>query len=151
VNLNIPEVSDEFVRAFMQSGSLSINCQFCDRTHFATASPNYFEDGELADLRSRAEAEPDKYIEDSCSDSILWCFLSGKQYVFGCPCGKAKDYEEFIWSHRFAIAEYFIQRAKMEKEEADHQHEKLFEAAGAAEESEIHTPKDKTRDESYDN
>lgn len=98
--------SEEFERAISHTGSIHVSCELCGRVHFATASPGYFDDGELEQLRKNAEADPIKYVEDGNSDSISWGTINGKQAVIGCPCNILSNFENFIWQHREIIASF---------------------------------------------
>jgi hypothetical protein len=89
-------------------GSPCIQCQHCKRVHFT----HECDEKELADLRAKAEKEPNKYLEDTMSDSIAWGYLDGKQYAWNCPCDSGHRYEEFIWRHRELIAEYLKRRTQ---------------------------------------
>lgn len=86
-------------------GSPCIDCQFCNRTHFA----HNCDDADL--LREKAKKEPEKYIEDTRNDSLAWGCVDGKRYVWRCPCDAMARYEDFIWRHRELIAKYLKKRA----------------------------------------
>ena len=101
--------SEAFMRAVCNTGSICIDCEFCNRTHFVSYGD--FDRGELDDLRSRALQSPDKYIEHGDCDYISWGYLEGKQIVWGCPCNRARLYERWIWNHRYTIASYLKSRA----------------------------------------
>ena len=111
--------SEQFELAFRGSGSLVVNCEFCGRVHFAdSVYAGDWESEELENLRKDATENPDQYIGWEY-DSVTWGYLNGQQYVHGCPCNEARRYEEFIWSHRFGIAEYLKLRSEIEQLEAD--------------------------------
>jgi hypothetical protein len=112
------EPSDEFVRAFMHSGSIVIDCELCGRTHFGTRSPGFFDEGELDRLMKKAEADPIQYVADNTADSISWGTINGKQAVAGCPCNVLTNYERFIWNHRFAIASFLSAKSSKRFDDA---------------------------------
>lgn len=99
--------SDVFMRAVCHGGALcSICCEHCGRVHFVGDGHGDYEDGELEDLRANALKNPGKYIEHNDYDSIDWGYINGKQIVYGCPCNSARQYERWIWSHRYVISKY---------------------------------------------
>jgi hypothetical protein len=104
------EASEDFMRSITNSGTICILCEFCNRTHFV--SEGDFDRGELEKLERYAKEKPDRYIEHFDVDTISWGYLDGKQIVWGCACNSARRYESWIWSHRYAIADYFQLRAK---------------------------------------
>lgn len=107
------EASDAFMQAVCGHGALcSILCEFCNRVHFVGNGYGDYEDGELEDLRANAQKNPGKYIEHNDYDSIDWGYINGKQIVWGCPCNSARQFESWIWSHRYAIAKYLRLRAE---------------------------------------
>ncbi len=120
------KVSEEFWRSFISAGSLVIDCEYCGKTYFATWKENIYEEGELEELRAKAEENPEKYHEWSDADTISWGILNGKQVVYECCNDEVAKYEQFIWNHRYSIASYLkvrtdkmVEKAKMEKENAD--------------------------------
>jgi hypothetical protein len=110
--------SELFESVIRNAGSLVADCELCGRTHFATLEENTFDEGELAELRSKAKQHPDKYIEDPHYDSIAWGHIGGKQAVIGCPCNKLRELEDLIWSSRNLILEYLDRRTKARLEAA---------------------------------
>jgi hypothetical protein len=107
------QASDEFMRAICGRGALcSVECEHCERVHFVGTGYGDYEDGELEGLRANAQKHPGKYIEHNDYDSIDWGYINGKQIVWGCPCNSARQYEAWIWSHRYAIAKYLKLRAE---------------------------------------
>jgi hypothetical protein len=112
--------SDTFMEAVCNRGALcQILCEFCKRTHFmGELSHGDYEEGELEDLRVKARKKPDKYIEHNDYDSISWGYINGKQIVWGCPCNSARQYEQWIWSHRYVISKYLRLRAQELETEA---------------------------------
>jgi hypothetical protein len=106
--------SDDFLRAVDGSGSLSILCEFCGRVYFCYRGD--YDEGELEELQSKRAANPDKYIETD--DFTSWGTINGKQFVIDCPCNGVRGIENWMWAHRYIIAEYFERRAKHELERA---------------------------------
>lgn len=107
-----PKAPSELMERVIRSGgSLVADCKLCGRTHFATMEANVYDAGELEALRTKAKAEPDKYIEDPSYDSIPWGRIDGKQAVLGCPCNGLRHYEDFIWQNRHVILDYLERRA----------------------------------------
>jgi hypothetical protein len=114
-DLTLP--SKEFMDAVCNSGSPDGDCQLCGRRHFASGSRSDIDAGDLANYRARAQENPELYCE-SDDDGISFGFLDGQQVVWGCPCGRMRRYEDFIWSHREMIVTYIKARSKMERDEA---------------------------------
>lgn len=100
------------------AGSIHISCELCDRVHFASASPGFFDKGELEELLEKKKAAPDKYIEDTGSDYISYGHIDGKQAVIGCPCNGLTRYEEFIFQNRHMIVDYLNRRTKARLDKA---------------------------------
>ena len=111
--------SEEFYRAAVSAGSLVIDCEYCGKTYFATENEGIYEEGELEELREKAEKEPDKYIEDPSYDTISWGILNGKQFVYECCEEEVAKFEQFIWNHRFIITSYIRAKADKLKSKAD--------------------------------
>lgn len=106
--------SEYFERAFTDSGSIRVLCDFCGREHFANDErAGDWEEEELEELRKRAREEPEKCMGWDY-DSISWGYLAGQRYVPGCPCEpeKAEKYENFIWENRHQISRYLKERTK---------------------------------------
>jgi hypothetical protein len=123
--------SEEFMRALTHTGSMVILCEHCHRTHFATSSDNWYEEGELEDLREKARRDPAKYVERGDCDSISWGTIEGKQTVWGCPCNTAGVYEVWIWNHRFLITDYLTARCNEDLRSARRSAENASRAAAA--------------------
>jgi hypothetical protein len=118
----LPEPSKEFLEAFREgSAGMVVECDFCGRVYFATDDGGDFEEGELEDLRARAEKEPDKCIEVSGFATRI--IVNGKYYAEGCKCNLIRPYEDFIWLHRRGILAYIKARSekrlKAAKEDAE--------------------------------
>lgn len=104
------EASPMFTDVVVDSGSISVDCEFCGRTFFEDSEQaGDWEPGELEGLRKRAKEEPDKVIG---MDSVHWGTIDGKQAVVGCPCNALRKYEDFIWNHRRMIMKYISARVK---------------------------------------
>lgn len=125
--------SEEFMEAVCTAGSISVDCELCGMTHFASGGD--FEEGELEELRLNAEASPGEYMEHLSADSISFGEVNGRQVVDGCPCNKARTYEEFIWNHRHIIKAYIVARAKRQLRAAEDDAVLANRLAGATEET----------------
>jgi len=118
--LNPP--SDEFTEAFSaRIGSISGTCEFCGRTYFSDQGYGY-DEGELEELRRKAAENPDKFIEWEGGPGFV--DVDGRHWVVGCECNAPRRYEDWIWAHRWKIADYLKARAAGRMAEA-----KEFEAA----------------------
>ena len=113
--------SETFVAALVDSGSLIVTCDFCDRTHFATGDESLYEPSELADLRKDAARDPDGYVEHGTVDSVSNGVVDGRTFVADCPCNAARRFEDGFWANRYLIASYFELRAADAKGDAERQ------------------------------
>jgi hypothetical protein len=111
--------SEEFWDAITNSGSNSIDCGFCGRTHFVDDPSSYYEEGELDELYGGNKADPDKVIFHSHDDSVRWGMLDGRRAVYECPCNSVSRYERLFWNSRYVINEYFTNRARSMQEDAE--------------------------------
>lgn len=114
------EPSEEFLRALEHShggGGCRAECGFCKRETYNPNGGWDWNEGELEGLDRRNEEDSDKCIAVDYSVGIA--YLDGKQYVVGCPCNSARRYEDWIWSHRILIAEYFKLKAERISEDAE--------------------------------
>lgn len=110
--------SEQFEAAFGGVGCLVVDCGFCNRTHFATYNRDGgYDPGEKEALLAEQEKAPDGYISHDYS-SVGVGYISGVQYVHGCPCNQARKYEEFIWDHKAKIVDYLEKMSKAVLEEA---------------------------------
>lgn len=123
--------SELFERVLMSSGHLTVDCELCHRTHFATASPGNYDEGELEGLRAKAKQHPDQYIEDAQNDGISAGTLSGIIVVLGCQCNILRKYEDIFWENRGLIMDY-IKRRVLEQRKSVERDEKLIAEAGSA-------------------
>lgn len=105
------KISEHFWDAFINAGSLVIECEFCERTHFAYEGD--YEEGELERLEENAKKNPAKYEEHFDRDMVSWGYFNGKQAVYNCPCKSLVQYERFIWNERDSIIKYY--KAKMDE------------------------------------
>lgn len=108
------KASNDFADVWPSFGTVAADCEFCGRTHFATGVGSFIEEDEQEELRAKAKAEPDKYIEDGVSGGVSILIINNKQYVYGCPCQALVNYENFIWHNRERIARYLKQRTERE-------------------------------------
>ena len=105
--------SDEFFRAFCNSGSLVVQCDFCKRTYFGTGGD--YESGEREEYEKLAQEQPDKYIE--VYDFTSFAIVDGKTYPYGCKCNGLRRYEKWFWGYRHQIIDYFSARSERELQE----------------------------------
>lgn len=88
----------------------------CGITYFDTYNIWDWEEGELEELKQKAEDDPEHYVGIDCSVGTL--SIDGREIVYGCTCKLAQRYEEFILDHAEQIAEYLNKRAILLKEKA---------------------------------
>ena len=96
-------------------------CGLCGRVHFATGDNHAgYDKGELEDLRQKAKAEPDKYIEDTISSGISCGELRpGGIVVWGCKCRRIEKYQQFILGNRDAIIRFLKAHFDAQKKQAE--------------------------------
>ncbi len=117
--------SDEFVHAWSTSGSIVVTC-CCGRTHFASYNAADFDEGELEGLKQKTQTDPEHYIEHTDDGYVTYLHI-GQGIVADCACGKAKQYEDFIWRWRERIIEYLTVRIKADMAAVAHVNQKLTE------------------------
>lgn len=115
----LPAPSSLFEDILVDSGTIVATCEFCGRTHFATASEGHFDEGELEGLREKALKNPEMYFEYPEYDSISYGHIAGNQAVVPCDCNHLRKYENFIWEHRGLITQYLIKRTEQERKDAE--------------------------------
>lgn len=117
----LPEPSEEFKRTIRHAGSISIDCELCDRTHFGNdeyaLEENLGKKG-YQKLLEQSKRHPDKYVSHPDEDMVVWGIINGKQAVIDCQCHKLFEYEKLFLESRHIIADYFIARAEKELKEA---------------------------------
>lgn len=114
--------SEMFEDIVQNGGSLTAECDGCGRTYFATGKAGAdYEDDELMGLREDSKKKPDRFIEWANCDFIPRGEIDGKTLVIGCECNVLSRYENWIWRHRYLIAQYLNKRSKEEFEEAQRQ------------------------------
>lgn len=107
--------SDDFWAAFCDNGGLVRTCM-CGRTVFADSErAGDWEEGELEDLRAKATAQPDKYVAIG-EDGVSQCSIG---IVWGCPCGMAGRYENFLIEYEQEILTYYRRTIPERKKRAD--------------------------------
>lgn len=110
------QVSIEFDSAFNWGGSVRATCQGCNRTFFNSHDVGCFDSKEeLNYLVQLSQEKPDKYI-DTCGETVGLLEVNGITFVYQCDCGKARQYEDFIWESRVSIMEYLKKRLSLKKE-----------------------------------
>lgn len=113
----VEQESELFVEIFSDRVWGIIRTCDCGRTHYDVENDCDYDDGELEQLEEETETAPaGLYVPRSGSVGTL--NIDGKT-VIGCPCGRAKRYEDFIIDNQAGIAEYLNRRAEMLREEAD--------------------------------
>lgn len=120
------DCSDEFYDAFRAGiGSYHIQCG-CGITYFASDEYGSVDDeAEMDALKKKAIDHPEKFIDTGdCGVSMT---NLGVDYVHGCSCGTEKRYEDWIWEHRKAIAQYIKARTAKELKAAQEQVESCAE------------------------
>lgn len=131
--------TSRMVRAFCHYATLCVMACHCGRVHFVSA-PGHgdYEEGELEELKAKAEKEPDKYIEEWEHDTIDEITIDGKSFVAHCKCEGWRKYSKWIDRHAEQITKYlgdfWIEKAKDAKAESDHA-EKMKAALDRAEEA----------------
>lgn len=106
--------SEEFDRAFSGVGSIVLDCG-CGRTHYVAEGD--YEDGELEELRARAESFPLKFIETD-DDFVSGINVPGFGVIVrGCACGRDVAVEEFLRERKGEILDYY--RRVLEKQERE--------------------------------
>lgn len=115
--------SEEFLDAISSGhGALRATCEFCGREYFA--SNGDYDEGELEKLNALAEKHPEKYINTG-EDWQSLCSIGGRDYVYGCPCNAPRQYEDFIWAHRWPIAKYLKTRSKNQLKDQIHDYRQI--------------------------
>lgn len=113
------QCSDLFFSVFRSGSGGCLRTCSCGRVHFDGSSENEWTWGdggkELATLRMKATAEPDRYYEQD--GAITTMNPNGEEIVYGCTCGRARKYEEFLQDEAERIADYLNGRvAELEAE-----------------------------------
>ena len=71
--------------------------------------------------QAKALESPSKY-DDHGMCSVRWGYVSGKQVVVDCPCGKLRETEDFIVENRDLIVAYLKNRLeKIQKNNRENQ------------------------------
>lgn len=115
------KLSNEFINAICDSGSVETECGFCHKTIFASLTPGYYEDGELERLKIRATNKPDDYEEWPGCDAVVFGTLNGINIVPGCSIecdDKIYQYEKFVTENRYKITDFLKNRAAKIKEDS---------------------------------
>lgn len=105
------KASEMFWDAFIDGGSIVIQCS-CGRTHFSNREDaGDWEDGELEELLKNQSLFPDKYISTS-DDAVATAYINGNILCYNCPCGMDAKYERFILDNESEIIKYYKMKAK---------------------------------------
>lgn len=120
------EPSDLFRRCVTDGGTMCYTeCGHCGRVHFVSSRGHGdYEPGILEDLKAKAKAEPDRYVEESVFDGIEIGYIAGMNTVVHCRCNALSRYEAWIWDHRSLIIDYLTQRCKEDADVARRLHDK---------------------------
>jgi len=102
----------EIMMELASAGSIAADCTACGRTHFNAfnESESFYEEGELERYIERNAKNPDECCAHD--HSISFININGEQIVVDCPCNRLRMVEDFIWGHRYLIADYLRQRIK---------------------------------------
>ncbi len=102
------EQQARFARAFSQSGACcSVYCEACGRAYFVTSDGHGdYHEGELEELRKKAAAKPDEYIEVPDFSSVSTAIVNGQDIVIGCLCDPTANWSKFIEEYSDEITEY---------------------------------------------
>ena len=84
----------------------------CGKIYYDGCNDWDWDDGELEALEKNSKAIP-------LDHSVGTMSINEEEIVYGCDCGRAKKYEDFILSHAKQIATYLNRRAEALKEEAE--------------------------------
>lgn len=98
----------DFLSVLDGGGGVSIDCSFCERTHYAVDS-NDFEEGEYDRYEELRAKNPEGYIPVHGS-SVHYRILDGMCYPDECPCNGITKYERFMWNHRQIWANYLMMK-----------------------------------------
>ena len=120
---------DEFYGAFMGSGSIYVECDFCGRLHIADDDIGYLEDDDIKYIEQFEKDNPDKVVHCDCN-SISWTWMGEKQMVFDCQCGYDKIICDFFIDNRHRILKFFTGIVKSEKLDAEQNEKMLLDASG---------------------
>jgi hypothetical protein len=126
------EASEDFWSSFCGGGTIVAQCA-CGRTTFAADTTMDYDDGELEGLLAKATAEPDKYMGDFNNDSVSVIDMPGGLIIWGCPCHKAKQYEDFLVSYRRETMEFYKRLVKKATRRSAEMEESLAAAKGGEE------------------
>jgi hypothetical protein len=116
------ELSADFIEGFCHIRTCHATCELCGRDHFGRDGD--FDEGELEKCEEAAAADPDKCV-DHGDESVSLVNIDGKQAIVECPCNKLVQYENWIWAHRFNIAEYLQIRSQNEARDKAQDAERL--------------------------
>lgn len=118
----MPKYDDQQSRlssSFNGHRTLTVQTCQCGRLHFVSADGHGdYEPGELEDLLAKAEAEPEKYVEEAEFDHIDAVYIEGWEIVPDCPCAAYKRYCDWIENHAEELAEYLTRYFQDKKADA---------------------------------
>ena len=114
--------SKEFLDAIIDSGSIAVQCGYCNKTLFASEREDWFEEGELETLRRKKLTHPKECKEYPDLDTIHFGTFMGRIIVPGCSLecdAKIASPESMVVAHRHPILKFLYARAKVIQKEAE--------------------------------
>lgn len=122
INSQYSNAESALHHAFVGPSSLcSVVCE-CGRCYFVTARGHGdYDDGELDGYKSKAEKDPDKYVECWAFDCVDLVRIGNRELVIQCACGEARRYLEFFEQNRDQLADFIAERLKEEIGELERQ------------------------------
>jgi len=103
------QCSEIFEKVFDTRGSGCVRKCACGITYFDGSDWSAFYEGELEELRRKAQETPDKFVE--WNQSVGCMEIGGQSIVYGCNCDTAQKYEQFIVNYSEQLAKYLNMRA----------------------------------------
>lgn len=112
------QCSNLFFDIFRSNSGGCVRICVCGVTWFdGSASGGWtWDEGELENLRAKAEQQPEQYREIEYTVTTL--NPNGDEIVADCTCDRARKYEEFLQEEAGRIANYLNMRAAELEEEA---------------------------------
>lgn len=118
------EIREDFWNS--SGGGIVRDCERHGKTFFNDYdNSECYEEGELADLRAKARANPEKYI--GCDRDVFTATILGREFVWQCDECREEAYnqQERLWGFRDQIARYLNSRLKEETERAAREFQEL--------------------------
>ena len=108
--------SEDFEQAFSDHVAGCRRTCACGRECFDVENDYDWEEGELEGLKKLADERPRQAVALPYGCETMT--INGREYVIGCPCNQARNYEDFIIAHARQLADYLNRRAKMLRAQA---------------------------------